>query len=188
MKFIVGIGNPGGEYERTRHNVGFRVVDALKDRPGAPYAAIKWKNDEEFKALVVPSANTFLLKPLTYVNNSGATISAVLQKYGCANQDFLIVCDDVNLDFGKLRLRQSGSSGGHHGLEDIIDPLSEDFPRLRVGIRNDRMPKDLASFVLQRFDPEEEKLLGKILEKAALVCETWANENFGAAMNQLSKP
>jgi PTH1 family peptidyl-tRNA hydrolase len=100
----------------------------------------------------------------------------------------LVVCDDVNLDFGKLRLRASGSAGGHHGLESVIEVLgTEDFPRLRIGVKNENMPKDLAGFVLERFSGPEKKELPKILENAASVCEAWINEGFDAAVNRLSR-
>ncbi|MGH7197959.1 MAG: aminoacyl-tRNA hydrolase [Candidatus Omnitrophota bacterium] len=170
MKFIFGIGNPGKKYANTRHNVGSRVIDLLK------------------RAKSLPGVQ--LIEPEAYVNKSGEQLASAFQSAGgpIGPNDILVVCDDANLDFGKLRFRAAGSSGGHHGLESIIERLgSEEFPRLRIGIRTGKMPKDLASFVLGPFEPEEEGEVLKILEKAALICESWAKEGPGAAQDQLGK-
>lgn len=165
MKFVIGIGNPGKEYEKTRHNVGFRVIDLLKK--------------EEVRGV-------HLVKPLTYVNRTGQAVSHLALKYKLDPKDILIICDDVNLPFGKLRLRASGSAGGHKGLLSVIESLdSGDFPRLRIGVGRESLPKNLASFVLDRFSEEEEKALGSVLKQAAMVCETWAKEGFDAALTQL---
>ncbi len=165
MKFIIGIGNPGKEYKHSRHNVGFEVLDRIKQK-----------------------RDVLLIKPATFVNRTGDAVSVILEKHRPDSQALLIVCDDVNLSFGKLRLRRSGSAGGHHGLESVIAALGcEDFPRLRLGVKNETMPKDLTAFVLGRFSSVEKKALPKILEKAALVCETWAKEGFSAAERRLSQ-
>ena len=168
MKFIVGIGNPGKKYEGTRHNVGFRVLDRLARKK---------------------MQGVLLIKPDTFVNNTGEVVAAVVKKRAASPADFLFVCDDVNLAFGKLRLRDSGSAGGHHGLESVIAVLgSEDFARLRIGVGSEDMPKDdLTDYVLGKFGTEEEKALGGILDKAAAVCESWVNEGFGGATNCLSR-
>ena len=168
MRFIVGIGNPGRKYEGTRHNVGFDVVDRLKKK--------------------LRGSAVTLVKPGTFVNNTGEAVRELADKRRARPADILIVCDDVNLDFGKLRLRASGSAGGHHGLESVIEALgSKDFPRLRVGVRNEHMPKDLAGFVLEKFSAEEAKRLDAIVEKAAAVGESWAGGGFEAAQNCLSR-
>jgi peptidyl-tRNA hydrolase, PTH1 family len=168
LKFIVGIGNPGRKYEGTRHNVGFRALDRLRAR--------------DLKDAV-------LVKPDTFVNNTGEAVAEILRKQGAVPRDLLIVCDDVNLAFGKLRLRDSGGPGGHHGLESVIAAAgTEDFPRLRIGVGSEGMPKDdLTDYVLGRFSTEEEKALEGILEKAASVCESWVKEGFGGATNVLSR-
>jgi len=170
LKFIIGIGNPGKKYESTRHNVGFQVIDVLK------------------KKALLNSKEAVLVRPKTFVNRTGDVILELTGKRKVSPQDILVVCDDVNLRFGKLRLRVSGSAGGHHGLESVIEALgSVDFPRLRIGIKTDSMPEDLVPFVLESFDSGEKKELPEILEKAARVCEAWAKEGFGAAMNGLSR-
>ena len=168
MKFIIGIGNPGKKYEKTRHNIGFGVLDLLNKR-------------DSIEGLQ-------LVKPATFVNRTGDEVLKILKNHNLKTQDVLLVCDDVNLDFGKIRIRRSGSAGGHHGLESVILSLgSDDVPRLRVGVRNDSMPSDLTSFVLEGFNSTERSLIPEILKKAVLVCERWAKEDFESAQKELSR-
>ena len=167
MKFIVGIGNPGRQYEGTRHNVGFAVIARL--------------------AAEVPP-DTRLVRPDTFVNRTGEAVLELRTRHGAETKDVLLVCDDVNLDFGKLRLRPDGTAGGHHGLESVIEALGTDaFPRLRVGVRTASMPGDLTGFVLEKFSAAEAKEIGRIVEKAEQICRTWAREGFEAAQNRLSQ-
>ena len=192
MKFIFGIGNPGAKYEATRHNIGYMVLNAISK-------GSKWVVDDRLmsgtgltKSFVIKRPDSILVQPQLryqiFVNNSGDVVAEIINKYKTEPKDILVVCDDVNLAFGKLRLRESGSAGGHHGLESIIQSLgSDDFPRLRIGVGNDKMPKDLASFVLEEFSTEEKKGLNKVLEKAVLICEAWEKEGFGSARNLLSQ-
>lgn len=168
MKFVVGIGNPGAEYEATRHNAGFRVVDTLK-------------KDRLPKGLKP-------LKPATYVNRTGPAVATALRAQGSSAKDVLVVCDDVYLPLGKLRLRARGSAGGHKGLASVIEALgTDDVARLRVGVGKDPLPKDLARYVLEPFSKADEKALPQILEKAAEVCRAWAEKDLDAAMNVLSQ-
>ncbi|MBI2095117.1 MAG: aminoacyl-tRNA hydrolase [Candidatus Omnitrophica bacterium] len=189
MKFIIGIGNPGSRYEETRHNVGFRVVGNLAARwTGSPEKP-RWKRSDAYGADVFePAAGVCLLKSRRYVNRTGWTVRALKDREGAGPADILVVCDDVNLEFGKLRLRASGSAGGHHGLEDVIAELgSEGFPRLRIGVGSPAMPKDLVDFVLKSFDAEERKKLPEILSQAEPICRRWAVEGFDAAQKELSR-
>ena len=150
MKFIVGIGNPGEKYKKTRHNVGFEVLFGIRNRNNLT------TEKRLTKSLLIPFGDSYLVRPNTYVNNTGQAIQNVIQELSVLLNkqepiDFLIVSDDVNLAFGKLRFRESGSRGGHHGLESVIASLgTEDFPRLRIGVANERMPKDLTSFVQKK--------------------------------------
>ena len=172
MKFIIGIGNPGKQYEKTRHNIGFRVIDSIE----------KAMKNEELKI-----KNLRLVKPSTYVNCTGDEVAAILKKSNGSLDDFLIVCDDVNLAFGKMRLRAKGSSGGHNGLGSVMDALgTEDFTRLRIGVKNETTSKNLAPFVLESFSKKEEKELKPVLERAVLVCKAWAEKGFSAAQNEIS--
>lgn len=171
MKAIVGIGNPGKEYRGTRHNIGFRVIDTLKSpKP------------------IKTTEKLVLKKPATFVNRTGLAVAELVKKHKLSSESALLVCDDVYLEFGKLRLRAKGSSGGHQGLQSVIESLgTEEFPRLRIGVKNARMPKDLAAFVLEKFSSEEEDQIGPILQKAVSVCEVWAQEGFEAALTVLGK-
>ena len=184
MRLLVGIGNPEKSYERTRHNIGFRALDVLcKKQAGT------WRSKKKSRGLVCALDEVVLIKPETYVNNTGDAVEAALKKYGASPSDFLFVCDDVNLALGKIRLRDSGSAGGHHGLESVIRAFgSEDFPRLRIGVGSESMPKDdLTEFVLGDFAPGEQKKLETVLEKAVSVCEVWLKEGFDPALNELNK-
>ncbi len=171
MKCIVGIGNPGKEYQGTRHNIGFQVLDQIKSS----------------KAFGV-SKGLVLKKPSTFVNRSGVAVAEVVKRHRLSPGSVLVVCDDVHLEFGKMRLRAKGSSGGHRGLKSVIEALgTEEFPRLRIGIKNDRMPKDLAPFVLNCFDPKETQALPGILKNAVSVCRAWASGGISSAMDVLSR-
>ena len=184
MKFIVGIGNPEQQYDKTRHNIGFRVLDALcKKHSGV------WRSKKKSRSQVCSLDQGILIKPETYVNNTGDAVKVMVQKYGAAPSDFLFVCDDVNLMLGKIRLRDSGSAGGHHGLESVIAAFSaEDFPRLRVGVGSEKMPKDdLTHFVLGKFEAGEQGPLNVILERSVSVCSAWLENGFDQALNELSK-
>ena len=184
MRLLVGIGNPETRYDRTRHNIGFRVLDILCTK-----RAGTWRSKKKMKSLVCALDEAVLIKPETYVNNTGDAVEVALKKYRAAPSDFLFVCDDVNLALGKIRLRDSGSAGGHHGLESVIRAFgSEDFPRLRIGVGSESMPKgDLTEFVLGTFAPGEQKKLETVLEKSVSVCEVWLKEGFDPALNELSK-
>ena len=186
MKFVVGIGNPERKYEGTRHNAGFEVLDGLAVLEGAGKG---WKEVRKLQALVCGSGEVMLIKPLTYVNRSGESIAGIVKEYHPKPEDILVVCDDVNLDFRKLRIRKEGSSGGHHGLESIMTALenSGDFPRLRFGVRTPDMPHNLESFVLEKFSKDEQQAKPEILDRAVLVCKSWINEGFDAAQKKLSQ-
>jgi peptidyl-tRNA hydrolase, PTH1 family len=169
LKFVVGIGNPERKYDGTRHNIGFHALDVLRKRLGG-------------------RPDVLLIKPDTYVNRTGEAASRLREKHGAALSDFLFVCDDVNLAFGKLRLRGSGSSGGHHGLESVIAAFgSEDFARLRIGVGTEDMPHDLTEFVLEGFTRQEQKELGPVLENAGAVCEAWIAKDLKAATDTLAR-
>ena len=185
MKFIIGIGNPGKKYDGTRHNVGFQVLDRLAGR----HASLRgWKEVRKLQAITLEMDQAALVKPMTFVNLTGECLVKIVEEYHPKVQDILLVSDDVNLDFGKLRIRESGSAGGHHGLESVIAALNtEDFPRLRFGVRNAQMPKDLNAYVLEKFGRDEAKEAEAILDRAVLVCESWMNEGFESAVQRLSQ-
>ncbi|KAB2879827.1 aminoacyl-tRNA hydrolase [bacterium] len=166
MKLIVGLGNPGSRYERTRHNAGFMVIDKLTNALGISLRA--GKGEYAIGDGNHAGERVWLMKPTTYMNNSGMAVREVVQFHKLALQDILIICDDAALPVGKIRLRKSGSDGGQNGLKSVIFHLNSDqFPRLRVGIANDLMQKmDLADFVLSRFDASEIDTLHEMTEHA----------------------
>lgn len=164
-KLVVGLGNPGAEYERTRHNIGWRVLEAM--RP------LEWHDQDKFQADVARDGATLYVKPLTYMNESGVAVRALVDYYKIAPGDVLVVVDDADLPFGELRLRPNGSSAGQRGLESIISHLgTADIPRLRVGIgRDDRM--DLTSYVLSAFTSEEEEQLSDVIKTTLARIGQW---------------
>lgn len=187
MKFVVGIGNPEKKYGPTRHNIGFRALDALR---GAVETETKRRlvvSKEYLAEIAFVSDDALLVKPQTYVNRTGESVRLLCRQYQAKPADFLFVCDDVNLPLGALRLRGSGGAGGHHGLESAIEALGgEDFARLRIGVGGEGMPKDLSGYVLEDFGPKEEKELGRILDEVISVCRTWMDNGLKAATDRLS--
>ena len=156
MKLIVGLGNHGEMYRGTRHNLGFTVLDQL---------APKWKTSIRFGALIHKSKDTILAKPTTYYNESGRAVAAIMKFYRLPLADLLVVCDDINLPFGAMRLRAHGSDGGSNGLKSIANALgSDDFARLRMGTDNDqRTVMGDTDFVLAKFTAAEKEKLEKEL-------------------------
>ncbi|MEZ6196494.1 MAG: aminoacyl-tRNA hydrolase [Planctomycetota bacterium] len=161
MKLVLGIGNPGHRYARTRHNVGFRVVDAWAASRGLAFRKV-----DELALEASEGDRVTLVKPLTYVNRSGRVARTRLDRLGLGPEDMLVVVDDVHLPFGRLRLKPRGSSGGHNGLKDVTAALgTDDWPRLRIGVGGPE-GTDLVEHVLGPFGPEEERDIGAILDRA----------------------
>jgi len=157
MKLIVGLGNPGNMYNFTRHNTGFLSLDFY-----AKIKGIEFEKNDKFDAKYFRDGDTFFIKPQTFYNDVGKSIAAFKNFYKIKNEDILVICDDFNLEFGKIRLRERGSAGGNNGLKSTIECLgTEDFPRLRIGTANDALRRKIGDtdFVLGRFiDSEKEKL------------------------------
>ncbi len=151
MKCIVGLGNVGQEYEKTRHNVGFMAVDAF-----ATQEDLNWATKSKLHADIAQGDGLLLVKPTTLMNRSGNAVQAIKQFYKIENNDILVICDDIDRNFGELRIRQGGGDGGHNGLKDLIAHIGEDFWRLRIGVTNEhRDLNDTADFVLSRFSASE---------------------------------
>lgn len=161
-RVVVGLGNPGAEYESTRHNIGWRVLDEFAGR-GA-----NWQDKPKLEATVATTPDVILAKPQTYMNESGRSVAKLADYYKRAPGTVLIVCDDINLPFGTLRYRASGSAGGQKGLADIIHVLgTEAVPRLRVGVGPPPPGRTATEFVLSRFSAEETEQLPALIKKAA---------------------
>lgn len=190
-KLVVGLGNPGRRYARTRHNVGFMVLAALKRR---------WRADAGRKAfcgLVTearperPEAGkrrVRLLAPLTYMNLSGESVRSLAGFYKVAHENMLIVLDDMALAPGRLRAREGGTAGGHKGLGDVLAALgTEMVPRLRIGIGPPPEAMDPTAFVLRRFEPDEEEKIERAVQLAAEAVEEWAFNGINSVMNRYNK-
>ncbi|WP_460167971.1 aminoacyl-tRNA hydrolase [Thermostilla marina] len=183
MKLVVGLGNPGRRYEGTRHNVGFEVLRRL---------AAEWadgKPRKQFHGETVEARiaglKVLLLSPTTYMNRSGTSVAACAGFYRLEPKDILVVCDDLDLPLGKLRLRPKGSPGGHNGLADIIRMLGrDDFPRLRVGIGRPPAGAEAADYVLDRFSSEQRPVIESAFSRAAEAVVTWVERGIDEAMNR----
>jgi PTH1 family peptidyl-tRNA hydrolase len=186
-KLIVGLGNPGREYEKTRHNLGFMAVGRLAG-----------KLDAEFKKCRYASALTVevrendqkivLVLPQTFVNNSGVAVRDIMKFENVALEDVLIVCDDLRLDVGKLKLRLEGSDAGHNGLKSIAAHLgTEGYARLKLGIGAPKSPEDQIDFVLGKFSATEIKMLEDVLESACDCCRLWLTGDTARAMTLYNK-
>ena len=186
MKIILGMGNAGREYEQTRHNVGFQLIDRLARTAATTLRSTRCR---ALTGMIRLAGQPVLLaKPQTYVNRSGEAARALLKRHQVPIGDLLVVVDDVNLPVGRLRARRQGSAGGHNGLESLIDHLgTEGFARLRVGVGNRRDPEqDLADHVLGRFEPEEAPSIEAAIVTAADACRVWVAKGIEACMNQFN--
>jgi len=187
MKLIVGLGNPGRNYAYSRHNIGFRVIKHL-----ARLYKVSFKNDSKSRSLrsgaVISGKKTILAVPLTFMNLSGKAVKALLDKYELNPQDLLVVCDDLDLDFARIKIRPFGSSGGHRGLNSIIDSLgSNRFCRMRIGIGRPKAGSEAAGHVLSKFTSKETKQLEELISKAADCCCMWVAKGVDECMNAFNK-
>jgi PTH1 family peptidyl-tRNA hydrolase len=187
MRFVVGLGNPGERYRRTRHNIGWMVVDTFHARGGAP--GFRELSGCLVAAGMVGDEPVTLVKPLSYMNKSGVPLAALLLSNQASPQDLLVILDDVALDLGTLRVRERGSHGGHNGLRSIIDVLgSDEFPRIRVGIRQGELPEDLAEYVLSDFPEDQVLVVQEMVGQAAEAADWVVREGAVAAMNRFNGP
>ena len=185
MKVIVGLGNPGREYQQTRHNVGFDVLAALAERHGG--GKPKQKFDAELVDIMHGDEKLLLVAPMTFMNLSGRAARQVATFYDTPHEDILVICDDMNLDTGRLRLRASGSAGGQKGLADIIRHLgTEAVPRLRIGIGRPPGRMQGSDYVLGKFTKSEREIMEPAILDAADAVERWASEGIQLAMNTVN--
>ena len=186
LYLIVGLGNPGAEYSRTRHNVGFLVVERLAERWHA-----RWDFERKFNARLARAdredRRVLLCEPQTYMNASGEAVREVMTFFQIARARLLVVVDDADLPLGTIRLRPGGSSGGHHGLESIEQHLgSREYARLRVGIGRQDGQRQITGHVLGRFNSTEAPLLDKVLAVASEQAATWLEAGIQKAMSQFN--
>jgi PTH1 family peptidyl-tRNA hydrolase len=186
VPLLVGLGNPGDRYVRTRHNIGWRVLDLLAERLKArPYETTRYS--EVWRAVRGAGAID-LMKPLTFMNLSGEAIADWSQRHPLGEDGMLVITDDVYLPLGMLRLRARGSSGGHKGLDSIAATLGhEDFARLRIGVGAAEDGSELREHVLETFDTEEERHAQEAIAMAADAADCWIREGIGPAMNRFNR-
>ena len=181
---VVGLGNPGPKYDWTRHNMGFLVIDELAEREKIPVQKLK------FKALtntaIIGDQSVLLMKPTTYMNLSGGAVGEAARFYKIPPERILVISDDVALPQGKLRIRRSGSAGGHNGLKDIIAHLGGDgFPRIKVGVGGKPHPdSDMADWVLGKFTGQDKKVMEEAIKRAADAVETLLKSGVDQAMSR----
>lgn len=176
-RIVVGLGNPGREYERTRHNLGYMVVDELAERWGI----VKWKNKDSARQALDATRGVVLVEPTSFMNLSGAPVRLISSWYRTPPEQVLVVADDLDLPFGTLRIRPFGGHGGHNGLRSIIATIGETFPRLRVGVGRPKHD-DAVDHVLTPFDAYERAALPTIVAAAADAVQIWLDDDIDAAM------
>ena len=186
MHLIVGLGNPGAEYAKTRHNAGFLLVEKL-----AAQWKTNWANERKFMARVAKAERSgkkvLLCEPQTFMNLSGEAVGSVINFYQVPLGNVLVAVDDADLPFGEIRLRPGGGTGGHHGLESLTQHLgSKEFARLRIGIGRKDDARQITNYVLGKFEPSENELLEKVLDRAAGQIECWLGHGLQKAMNQFN--
>lgn len=188
MKLIVGLGNPGLDYQNTRHNAGFMVVDRLAERHGAGVRAKGRWNASVLEVPMPGAGKALLMKPNTYMNLSGRPVAEAVRFYKLSMQeDVLVVTDDVALDPGVIRMRTGGGAGGHNGLKDINKLLStQDYPRLRIGVGKSPSFMDQADYVLGKFTEADMAAVGPALDRAADACEAFCAAGAEDAMNRFN--
>lgn len=185
MKLVVGLGNKGREYENTRHNMGFMLVDRYLQ-----YKNITDKFKEKFNAMYIETTinneKVIFIKPMTYMNNSGIAVRAFVDFYKLNSEDILVISDDLDLDLGKFRLRRNGSSGGHNGLKSIISHLGTDnFKRLRIGISNDK--DDVINYVLSKFSKKELNEIDTMFDTLVDVLDDYFVMDFTSLMSKYNR-
>lgn len=185
MKLIVGLGNPGDEYVKTRHNIGFMVTDVIADKNRIAL------NQSKFKATIgkgnVGSEDVIVAKPQTYMNRSGESVSSLLFFYKLNPSDCIVICDDLELPTGKIRIREKGGHGGHNGLRSIIEQTGgNEFVRVRIGIGRPKEEPRVSDYVLGIFSKVEKPLIEDAIERAAEAVETVIAEGVEAAMNRFN--
>ena len=181
MKMIVGLGNPGKQYERTRHNSGFMAIDKVAEKLNLNI------DKKEFSALTAKNNQVILVKPQTYMNNSGEAVSQIVKYYHIDINDLLIIYDDLDLKYGQLRLRLKGSSGGHNGIKSIINYIhSENFKRIRIGIEKNPLI-ETADYVLGKVEKDKQQLFDDSIEKASQAAIEFITDEFEKIMNKYNK-
>jgi PTH1 family peptidyl-tRNA hydrolase len=185
-KMICGLGNPGPSYAHTRHNIGYQVVERLAAAADRSAWAVR-SGQARLCEVSIGGTGVLLVQPLTFMNRSGEAVRPLLRRLRLAPADLLVVCDDLDLPFGAIRLRAAGSAGGHRGVQSIIDQLgTQEFPRLRVGIGRPPEGEDPVSYVLGLIPRNDRQQLDQALDQAAAAARTWVTAGLEATMNSFN--
>ncbi len=185
MYIIIGLGNPGKDYRNTRHNVGFKALDLLANRNNIKLNKIKFKSI--YGEGLIDNKKTILVKPQTYMNNSGIAVREIVDFYKISIEDLIVIVDDIDIGFADLRIRTKGSAGSHNGLKSIIYHIRDDnFPRVKIGIGKKHPEQDLADFVLSQFSKEEAVDIENSVLNAAQAVETIIIDGIDEAMNRFN--
>jgi len=183
IRIIVGLGNPGRKYQKTRHNLGFQVVDLLAKRHKQKHK--KGRGKYEYAKIALSDRVLYLVKPTTFMNDSGVAVSDCLYRWDVKPEELLVICDDLSLPLGKIRVRLRGSDGGHNGLKSVIGHLgSTDFPRLRMGIGMNPPDCPAEEYVLKPFDKSEKKSVKEMITISVEASEFALTEGVEKAMNR----
>lgn len=186
MKLIIGLGNPGKQYAHTQHNVGFDTIDVLAERWGVELNQTKFNGI--YGTVHRPEGKVILLKPLTYMNLSGESARPLMDYFDIDLEDVIVIYDDLDLEKGKLRLRQKGSAGGHNGIKSLIQHFgTQEFNRIRVGIDRPPAGMKVPDYVLSRFSKEDQPIMQESFVKAADACEYWLDKPFIEVMNKFNQ-
>ncbi len=185
MKLIAGLGNPGAKYRGNRHNLGFVVVDNFAKENG-----LSWRFSQDWSCYFIKRGDSVFIKPSTFMNRSGDSIRKVSDYYKIDPSDVLVVYDDIDLPFGKIRLAFNGLSAGHHGIDSVIENLGMEFGRLRVGISSPRedgkSKEDVSHYVLSDFSASEKKQLSKIISNSTEAITSYLDEGLNSTMNKFN--
>ena len=184
---IAGLGNPGAEYRHTRHNIGFEIVDNLSEQKGG-----KWKSETRFDAEVArlthDEKSLLLVKPLTYMNESGRSLKPLCHYYKIAVHDLVIIADEVQINLGEMKITTAGSAGGHNGIESVLQHVGDGFTRFRIGIGPKLPPEiDLKDFVLSKFSADEQEIVNNKMREYLTNLQLLIDRGPNLAMNQINK-
>lgn len=187
MKLIVGLGNPGRAYFDSRHNIGFMVLKALAKEEGIALKKGFFSNSFSGKGKI-EGHDVILAEPLTFMNLSGNAVSALLKKHKVSLDNLLVICDDLDLEFGRIKIRPEGASGGHNGLKSIIDSIGRNnFPRLRIGVGRPHKNMDAADYVLSSFSRKEKEELQEVTVNALDCVKSWVTKGIAVSMNNFNR-
>jgi PTH1 family peptidyl-tRNA hydrolase len=186
MYLVVGLGNPGPEYEDTRHNLGFKVIDELALRLGIK--ELVEKHHSFMGEGKIGEHRVILAQPQTFMNNSGLAVRGLLQWYKLKPQNLILVYDDVDLEVGQIRIREKGGAAGHHGVESVINSMgTSEFPRVRIGIGRENPTADVTEYVLQKIPPSQKEILDEAILKAADAVQEIISSGLSSAMNKFNR-